>query len=407
MQERSILMIGVNHWTTPLQVGDHHLARQFVREGWRVAFLSAPVSPLHLLRGRSELLGQRQDIIRQGGMWDLDGRLWTYIPFTLLAPTNKPLLRSRWLYRNWQRLTWPSALHAVRRAGFGTPDMIYVRDARQSFWLDVLPHKFSMARLSDYDPGLAAMGDYDAGVNALMEELIGRVDLMTYTSKTLLEFIRKHGAKRTLYLPNGVDFAAFGTHPGPVPPEYEALKGPIAVYVGALDMRFDYEALEYAARRMPDVNFVLIGKAPPGCPVEHLPNVQLLGFRPYETVPSYLHHADVGLVALNVKGMPDYINAVSSNKIYQYLACGLPVVSTSYEEVRASAVPVALFETPEEFVNVLQQTLKRKHDRDGFVMYARAQDWSTRYAMLSEVFDPVIGGGNINAVVPGHPMVTL
>jgi glycosyltransferase involved in cell wall biosynthesis len=254
----------------------------------------------------------------------------------------------------------------------------------------VLPHKFSLARLSDYDPGLAAMGEYDAGVEAMMEDLIGRVDLMTYTSKTLLPYIQAHNPRQTLYLPNGVDFSAFHQAKQPRPKEYEDIKGPIAVYVGALDKRFDYEAIEYAARSLPNVTFVLIGKAVPGNPVENLSNVRLLGFRPHETVPAFLQHADVGLVVLNVKGMPDYINAVSSNKLYQYLACGLPVVSSSYAEVRASDVPAALFGTPEEFVDVLQATLEQKHDKAAFVHYARAQDWSTRYAWLANVFEPVL-----------------
>jgi hypothetical protein len=38
-----------NPWNSVFQVGSHHLAREFLKLGYEVAFISDPISPFHLL----------------------------------------------------------------------------------------------------------------------------------------------------------------------------------------------------------------------------------------------------------------------------------------------------------------------------------------------------------------------
>ncbi len=42
----TVAMGCIHPWGGPLTVGSHHLARCFVRHGWRVAYVSAPLTPL-------------------------------------------------------------------------------------------------------------------------------------------------------------------------------------------------------------------------------------------------------------------------------------------------------------------------------------------------------------------------
>ncbi len=39
----------------PFKIGDHHLADQFALDGWQVSYIAAPISPFHILAGRSEI----------------------------------------------------------------------------------------------------------------------------------------------------------------------------------------------------------------------------------------------------------------------------------------------------------------------------------------------------------------
>ncbi|HET9870926.1 MAG TPA: hypothetical protein VFR02_10590, partial [bacterium] len=113
-----ILMACCNHWTSPFQVGSHQLAREFVRLGYEVAFVSDPVSPFHLA-AFGDLTRERFRIHRSGGMRDLGGGLWAYVPLTLVPPQRGPLLGSDWAYHSWYRFTLPSVVEKARRAGFG------------------------------------------------------------------------------------------------------------------------------------------------------------------------------------------------------------------------------------------------------------------------------------------------
>ena len=98
-------MACANYWTTPFQVGSHHLARGFVDAGWTVGFVSDPISPLHLLGHARKELASRFRLYRQGGFWDLGKKLWAYVPAALATPRNEPLLRSHALERGWAHLT--------------------------------------------------------------------------------------------------------------------------------------------------------------------------------------------------------------------------------------------------------------------------------------------------------------
>jgi hypothetical protein len=70
---KKILMVCNNYWTSPFQVGSHHLARAFVKRGWEVAFISEPVSPFHGLRGLHPELRERFAYYRAGGVRDPAG----------------------------------------------------------------------------------------------------------------------------------------------------------------------------------------------------------------------------------------------------------------------------------------------------------------------------------------------
>src|SRR4051794_32053655 len=94
---RSILMACSQYWTSPFQVGSHHLARTYAEMGWRVGFISNPISPFHLLAPSPELKA-RYSIYRSGGISDIGGAVWSYVPAALATPAKRPLLRSHWLH---------------------------------------------------------------------------------------------------------------------------------------------------------------------------------------------------------------------------------------------------------------------------------------------------------------------
>ena len=191
--------------------------------------------------------------------------------------------------------------------------------------------------------------------------------------------------QRMVFLPNGVNFEHFLKGSRELPPEYASIPGPIAVYVGALDFWFDYELINYAAAKLPHISFVLIG--PKELAQEKVParaNIFLLGRRDYSELTKYLYNAAIGLIPFDVQGYPELINSVHPLKLYEYMACGLPVVSMAWKELASLKSPAILGNNREEFVQGIENALTSLIRKEVLINFASQADWSIRVKHLLE-----------------------
>jgi glycosyltransferase involved in cell wall biosynthesis len=108
----------------------------------------------------------------------------------------------------------------------------------------------------------------------------------------------------------------------------------------------------------------------------------LLGRRPYDQIPRYLHNADVGLIPFDVRGHASVVNTVHPLKLYEYLACGLPVVAPSWPELEAIGSPARLCRTPEEQIAAIRSAIAEPLDPSAGRHFAEAADWRGRAALL-------------------------
>ena len=140
--------------------------------------------------------------------------------------------------------------------------------------------------------------------------------------------------RHVFYAPNVADTERFATAlgEGPTDAALAALPRPRIVFTGAVvATKLDLELLEGVARARPAWTIALIGPVGAGDPrtdisvLERLPNVHLLGARPYASLPEVLRGADAALVPYAIN---DLTRSVFPMKIYEYLAAGLPVVTT-------------------------------------------------------------------------------
>lgn len=386
-------MAATNYWTSPFQVGSQHLARGFVRAGWDVAYVSNPISPLHVFARGSNEVRDRAAIYRAGGIEQFDGHLWAYVPGALATPTQSALLRGRWLHRNWSRLTIPNVDGVMGAHGFGDVDVLYFDTAVQHFWLDKIPHRRSVLRIADWSPGLRS---HTREMLALEARLASRVDLVVYSAATLAPYVAELGARRSLHLPNGVDFERYVARTPEPPADLASIPRPIAIYVGSMEEWFDFGSVQAMAEALPDVSFVLIGtNRLARRRLRPLPNLYLLGRRPHEQIPSYLHHADVGLIPFDTAGHADLVHAVDPLKLYEYLACGLPVVAARWDELVALEAPVVLCGTVGEHVSAIRELLSVPHDPAPGIAFARRSDWQGRVDTLVCALFPPDGRVNL------------
>lgn len=135
---------------------------------------------------------------------------------------------------------------------------------------------------------------------------------------------------------HGVDHAHFSRALSaelPVHPEIARLPRPIFGFFGLIEDWVDLGLIRRLADSFPRASVVLVGKVQTSlAALAGAPNVHLLGRRPYEELPAFCKGFDVAL-------MPFVDNELARNsnplKVREYLAAGLPVVSTPVPEVEA------------------------------------------------------------------------
>ena len=373
-------MATVNQWHSSFQVGSHHLARGFAQAGWEVAFVSEPISPWHLMGADPAELKDRYRIYKNGGIRDCNGRLWAYVPGALFTPHNKPFLDRKGIAKGWAHLSRPNLIQILRRQGFGDVDLLYCDSVVHQGWLARINSKRSVYRIAD---ALAGFSKTTPAILELEKSLARSVDLVLYAAKSLEGYVKALQPRSLAYLPNAVNNAHFNQGSYAPPQEYESLPRPIAIYVGAMDVWFDYRLLDEAAARLPTVSFVLIG--PDELARQRLrarPNIHLLGRRTYHDLPAYLHHADVGLIPFDVDNHAQLVRSIHPLKLYEYAACGLPIVAVEWEELTCLKSPARLCRGTAEFVAGIKWTLSNRPEKNALQAYAASHDWSKRVSTI-------------------------
>jgi len=175
--------------------------------------------------------------------------------------------------------------------------------------------------------------------------------------------------------PSSVDVPHFAQARAPQeePEDQKAIVHPRLGFYGVIDERMDLELLAAVAAARPDWSFVLLGPVVKIEP-ESLPraaNIHYLGSKTYAELPRYAAGWDVALLPFARNESTEFI---SPTKTPEYLAAGLPVVSTSIRDVVRPYQALGLVniaDTGAEFVAACETALG---DRTG-ARLARADEF--------------------------------
>ena len=232
-------------------------------------------------------------------------------------------------------------------------------------------------------------GEADQGViRALEVELLRSADAVVYASHALMEEEAGLSGDRAVFLDHGVDVDRFRPGTGPEPDDLAAVPRPRMGFFGEIeDYTVDVGLLERLAREVPEAQLVLVGNAT--CPMDGLtarPNVHWLGFRPHADIPRYGAGFDVALMPWQQNQWIRYCNPI---KLKEYLALGLPVVSTDFPEVRRYGGVVLVAADGEEFVAHVRRVLAGGGPSDpaGRRAAVAGGTWADQAAQLLAVAD--------------------
>ncbi|CAH2395395.1 glycosyltransferase [Mesorhizobium ventifaucium] len=180
---------------------------------------------------------------------------------------------------------------------------------------------------------LSAFKNAPAELTQMEKALFQRADVVFTGGQSLYE------AKRCLHnsifpFPSSIDVAHFhkARDPGDDPVDQADIPHPRVGFFGVIDERLDIEMIAQAAAAMPDVHFVMLG---PVVKIDQLSlpratNLHWLGAKSYADLPRYLRHWSAGWMPFALNEATRYI---SPTKTPEFLAAGLPVVSTAIVDV--------------------------------------------------------------------------
>jgi UDP-galactopyranose mutase len=144
------------------------------------------------------------------------------------------------------------------------------------------------------------------------------------------------------------------------PADQASIAPPRIGYAGVIDERIDLELVDGLAATRPDWQIVLLGPLAKIRP-EDVParsNIYKLGLKTYGELPDYLGGWDVGWMPFARNAATRFI---SPTKTPEYLAAGLPVVSTSIHDVVESYGRqglVAIADSVTETIRVIDRALR-------------------------------------------------
>ncbi len=238
------------------------------------------------------------------------------------------------------------------------------------------------------------------------QELICRADGVVVTAGVLARSVRQVRPDVPIaVIRNGVNDAWFRSRAAALPRPADVPAGkPIVGFLGALYNWIDWALVQRVVRLLDDVRFVFVGPDD-GCGeiirLSALPNVRMLGRRPYDQVPAYMRAFDVCWVPFCQDRVGLSANPV---KMYEYLALGKPVVSTPVADVESFEGLVEVGRTPDEVAECLRRALRHPPtDAEARSAFATRNSWATRATAYASFAAGLAFSGRRDGIPAGSP----
>jgi glycosyltransferase involved in cell wall biosynthesis len=216
-------------------------------------------------------------------------------------------------------------------------------------------------------------------------DLCRRADLVVTTSMALQE-AKSPLNPHTVLVTHGVDYEHFARAMAddlPAPADLRDIPRPRLGFFGLVRDWVDLDLVAAVARARPAWHVVLIGDSTVDlAPYRGVANMHFLGRKSYDELPAYCRQFDVGLIPFKVNELTRAVNPI---KLREYLAAGLPVVSTPMPEVRLYDHLIEIADTPETFTAAVERILaaspEARHERTRAMA---AETWRGKVELLSE-----------------------
>lgn len=214
----------------------------------------------------------------------------------------------------------------------------------------------------------------------------------------------------TVLLPNGCDYDHFKRvrmEQLAKPHDLPELKAAVIGYIGAVASWCDLELLDRLALAFPDCSLLIIG---PLYNVHNIPlrsNIHWLGYKDYDELIYYASCFNVGIIPFKTSAMTQAVNPI---KMWEYMAMGIPVVTTALPEAGKCGDIVYYSTGWEDFINHVRQALKNENWKrcEQRMVIARKNSWMARARQMLKAIEEMLQARGIKTEgsLPAPPAAT-
>jgi glycosyltransferase involved in cell wall biosynthesis len=221
-------------------------------------------------------------------------------------------------------------------------------------------------------------------------ELARRADLILYDARASALDLPQETLAKQHYVPQGVseDLLEFvsadaSTAAGTMLQKIQDIPHPRVGYFGLFHDAFDSRLVKAVVEKLPSVNVVLIG---PGSTDLVHPRIHLVGPINRQARARVLQELDLGIIPYYVN---DYTRGVFPTKLFEYLAAGLPIVSTDLPEVRRFEPRVKIARDIHEFVTQVASGIRVGRTQPDLKFLAQ-HTWASRFSHIEQILEPIL-----------------
>jgi len=376
IENRDILFLSGIRWEFSWQRQQQFTSLLALRN--RVLFVEMSLSPANLIK-------EWKTTLRHWGNWKEGVREIRNNLLVVSGPPILPLGRSFIaLNRFNQGLIFAAVRRIMRKLHFDKP-LVWISDPYLSGFSRDFGQELTIFDWIHDDPGKpeSRIGRI---YQRLLEKTLGGSDLIFTPSRTIFERRGKND-RRYHYLPHGADWKKFSHLPEGIPEELKDIPGPLIGFSGTVGPALDFDLIGEMARVRRDWSFVFLGtiRRDPG-EIRKCSNIFFLGPRDPLNLPRYLAAFRAGIIPYRTGLEHCTVHPV---KTYEYLAAGIPVVSTSLPELAHLEGMIEMANGKEEFIAALERVLREDDPRKRGERrkFARDNSWEARFSQMERIIE--------------------
>ena len=215
-------------------------------------------------------------------------------------------------------------------------------------------------------------------------------------TRELSDFLHDLGVKEVTVIANGVDTQALQPLPKEEAKSKLGLSGPVLGYVGSLEHWVDLESVVSALPKI-DATLLVVG---PGLFTDYgdrikrmaeelgvIDRVVFTGAVRYQDLSRYISAMDIGLNPLKMMKKNEY---AAGGKVFNYLSCGRPVLSSRMVSLeRLLGDEIYYYDDVESFVGQVKSILDAVDDESRYRSLAEKYDWRNVSGEYEKVLEKV------------------